>query len=207
MYVHCLRKPQVLGFFYHLELAACFMSSPRSLPPRSNSNLPILSSCDRLWLEWLVLGLNTVCIGLVLFLWHAESHWDGGHCSHFWWPSPCSGRGGCKTPRAPFSFSFFLMCLSKHPLLVRGPSKGQYAVTSQKLDSWLVTPRPGGGEEGHCAAARFLFVTFMWLFSAAATLTPLISLLGFFLIRLTPYLFLHNVAPLTLVMLPLVLSF
>lgn len=53
---------------------------------------------------------------------------------------------------------------------------------------------PGGGEEGHCAASRFLFVTFVRLSPAAATLAPLISPLGFFLIRSTPYLSLHNAA-------------
>lgn len=54
-----------------------------------------------------------------------------------------------------------LACSSKHPLLVWGPSKGQYTVTSQKLDSWLVAPRSRGGEEGHSAASLVLFVTFI----------------------------------------------
>lgn len=56
-----------------------------------------------------------------------------------------------------------LACTSKHPLLVWGPSKGQYTVTSQKLDSWLVAPRSRGGEEGHSAASLVLFVTFIRL--------------------------------------------
>lgn len=54
-----------------------------------------------------------------------------------------------------------LACSSKHSLSVWGPSKGQYTVTSQKLDSWLVAPRSRGGDEGHSAASHVLFVTFI----------------------------------------------
>lgn len=51
-----------------------------------------------------------------------------------------------------------LACSSKHSLLVWGPSKGQYTVTSQKLDSWVAAQRSGGGEEGHSAASlSFLY--------------------------------------------------
>lgn len=54
-----------------------------------------------------------------------------------------------------------LACTSKHPLLVWGPSKGQYTVTSQKLDSWFVAPRFRGGKEGRSAVSFMLFVTFV----------------------------------------------
>lgn len=151
------------GCIFHI--ATCFVSSP-ALP--ATINVPFLRPCDRLWLEWLVLGLNTVSMGPLLFLWHVGSHWDEDHCSHFWWPSVCAAWRVRKTLCARFSFPFFfLMCSSKHPLLVRGPSKGQHAVTSQKLDSWLQGPAE---EEKGTEPPLVFFLSLLCDSSVAATL-------------------------------------
>lgn len=100
----------------------------------------------------------------VLFLWEGGSHGDGPFQCHFQWQST---NAGPYAEQEAVKRLELLACSSKHPLLVWGPSKGQYTVTSQKLDSWLVAPRSSGGEEGHSAASHFLFVTFIWLSYAA----------------------------------------
>ena len=84
---------------------------------------------------------------------------DGAiHC-HFQWQS--TRVGPFSAEREAVKRLELLACSSKHPLSVWGPSKGQYTVTSQKLDSWLAAPRSRGGEEGHSAASHVLFVTFI----------------------------------------------
>lgn len=45
----------------------------------------------------------------------------------------------------------------------RGASKGQYTVTSQNPDSWVVSSRCRGEEEGHSHACRVVFITFVLL--------------------------------------------
>lgn len=86
---------------------------------------------------------------------------------HFQWQS--ADAGPLRAQEAVKRFEL-LACSSKHPLLVWGPSKGQYTVTSQKLDSWLVALRSRGGEEGHSAASLVLFVTFVSLSYVAFSL-------------------------------------
>lgn len=86
-----------------------------------------------------------------------ERERDGPFQCHFQWQS--TNAGPLRAQEAVKRLEL-LACSSKHPLLVWGPSKGQYTVTSQKLDSWLAAPRSRGGEEGHSAASLVLFVTF-----------------------------------------------
>lgn len=90
---------------------------------------------------------------------------DGPFQCHFQWQS--TNAGPLLGEQEAVKRLELLACSSKHPLLVWGPSKGQYTVTSQKLDSWLVAPRSRGGEEGHSAASHVLFVTFLQLSCAA----------------------------------------
>lgn len=114
----------------------------------------------------------------VLFLWQSGSHRDGPLQRHF-------SSGSQRTLALPYVGQ---QAAKRLGLLVHaqvntlfwseGPSKGQYAVTSQKLDSWWVAPRSGRGEEGHCAASDFLFVTFIRLSSVTISSrlgAPLIS--------------------------------
>lgn len=120
----------------------------------------------RLWHMWLtVAGVTYTYIEYslyvpLLFLWEGGSQRDGQFQRHFQWQST---NAGPLAEQEAVKRLELLACSSKHPLLVWGPSKGQYTVTSQKLDSWLVAPRSRGGEEGHSAASHVLFVTFIWL--------------------------------------------
>lgn len=97
----------------------------------------------------------------LLFLWEGRGpKRDRPLQCHFQWQSTNAGPLGEQEAVKRLEL---LACSSKHPLLVWGPSKGQYTVTSQKLDSWLVAPRSKGVEEGHSAASHVLFVTSIWL--------------------------------------------
>lgn len=113
----------------------------------------------------------------LLFLWEGGSQRDGPFQCHFQWQST---NAGPFAEQEAVKHLELLARSSKHPPFGLGPSKGQYTVTSQKLDSWLVAPRSRGGEEGHSAASHVLFVTFIWLSYVAISsriviLAPLIS--------------------------------
>ena len=95
----------------------------------------------------------------LLFLWEGGSQRDGAIPVPF--PVAVNERSGPFAEQEAVKRLELLACSSKHPLLVWGPSKGQYTVTSQKLDSWLAAPRSRGREEGHSAASHVLFVTFI----------------------------------------------
>lgn len=96
----------------------------------------------------------------LLFLWEGGSKWETGHSSAI---SSGSQRTLVLSEHRRLQNAQSSLRSSKHPLLVWGPSKGQYTVTPQKLDSWLVASRSRGGEEGHSAASLVLFVTFIGL--------------------------------------------
>lgn len=126
-------------------------------------------TCDHLQPEWLILTLNTVSVPL-LFLREERSHGDRPSRCHFQMPVAVNGRCPSAEQEA-VKRSERLACSSKHPLSVRGPSKGQYAVTSQKLDSWLDATRSKWRQRGARSCLSFVTIS---LYPA-----PLISLSRF----------------------------
>lgn len=82
---------------------------------------------------------------------------DGPFQCHFQWQST---NAGPLTAQEAVKRSGVLACSSKYSRLVRGASKGQYTVTSQKLDSWVFPSRCRGGGEGDSPACLVAFITF-----------------------------------------------
>lgn len=102
-----------------------------------------MTACSRsdLYLHW----IQSLCLCYFCGRKGAKETDSPAAISSCQWQSTDAGPGA---EREAVKRSELLACSSKHSLLVRGPSKGQYSVTSQKLDSWVDATRSKWRQRG-----------------------------------------------------------